>query len=139
MYYLALFFYLLFATTPSETNTLTINISNIENIQGNLKLGVFNRSEGFLERDRAFKTISIKVKSNPETVVIENLPSGNYAISMYHDENSDDECNRNFMGIPTEAYAFSNNFKPKFSAPSFEDCEFPLNSNQTLKIVLNNY
>ncbi|MDP2687824.1 MAG: DUF2141 domain-containing protein [Aequorivita sp.] len=138
MYYLALYFYLLFATTPSETNTLTINISNIENIQGNLKLGLFNSNEGFMERDRAFKTVSVKVKSNTEIVVIENLPSGNYAISMYHDENSDDECNRNFLGIPTEAYAFSNNFKPKFSAPSFEDCEFPLNSDQTLKIVLNN-
>lgn len=138
MHYLALYFYLLFATTHGETNTLTINISNIENIQGNLKLGLFNSNEGFLERDRAFKTISVKVKSNTEIVVIENLPSGNYAISMYHDENSDDECNRNFMGIPTEAYAFSNNFKPKFSAPSFEDCEFQLNSDQTLKIVLNN-
>lgn len=137
MNYLAIFFYLLFAT-PSETNTLTINISNIENVQGNLRLGLFNSSEGFLEKDRAFKTILVAVKGNRQTIIIEDLPVGTYAISMYHDENADGECNRNFMGIPTEAYAFSNNFRPKFSAPSFEDCEFSLNSDQTLEIAMNN-
>ncbi len=137
MNYLALFFYLLFAT-PSETNTLTIKISNIENIQGSLKLGIFNSSDGFLERDRAFKSASVKVNGSTQTVIFEDLPSGNYAVSMYHDENSDGECNRNFMGIPTEAYAFSNNFRPKFSAPSFQDCVFKLDSNQTIEIALNN-
>ena len=138
MYYLAITLFLFLTSTPSDTNTLTINITNIEKIQGNLKLGLFNSKEGFMERDRAFKTVLVKVKNAMEIVVIENLPSGNYAISMYHDENSDDECNRNCMGIPTEAYGFSNNFKPKFSAPSFEDCEFPINSDQTIKIALNN-
>ena len=136
MNYLVIFFHLLFA--PSETNTLTINISNIENVQGNLRVGLFNNGEGFLERDRAFKTVLVAVTGNKQTIIIKDLPDGTYAISMYHDENSDGECNRNFMGIPTEAYAFSNNFRPKFSAPNFEDCEFNLNSDQTLEIAMNN-
>lgn len=138
MNYLAIFLYLFFATNSSETNTLTIIITNIENIQGSLKLGVFNSSEGFLERDRAFKTVSVKVKGNTQVVIIDDLPSGNYAISMYHDENSDEECNRNFMGIPTEPYAFSNNFRPKFSAPTFQDCEFQLTTDQSLNIEMKN-
>ena len=78
MYYLAITLFLFLTSTPSDTNTLTINITNIEKIQGNLKLGLFNSKEGFMERDRAFKTVLVKVKNAMEIVVIENLPSGNY-------------------------------------------------------------
>lgn len=121
-----------------DANRLTINITNIENIQGTLEIGLFNNNERFLEEGQAFKTISVKVQADSETVVIENLPKGNYAISMYHDKNADGKCNRNFLGIPTEPYGFSNNFRPKFSAPTFEDCQFVLTSNQSLKIELKN-
>ncbi|SRX52452.1 DUF2141 domain-containing protein [Aequorivita sp. CIP111184] len=138
MNYLVLFFYLLFGSPSNETNNLTINITNIENIQGTLEIGLFNNNERFLEEGQAFKTISVKVQADSETVVIKNLPKGTYAISMYHDENADGKCNRNFLGIPTEPYGFSNNFRPKFSAPTFEDCQFAIKSNHSLKIVLKN-
>ncbi len=138
MNYLVLFFYLFFVSPSDKANSLTINITNIENIQGTLEIGLFNNNERFLEEGQAFKTISVKVQADSETVVIENLPKGNYAISMYHDKNADGKCNRNFLGIPTEPYGFSNNFRPKFSAPTFEDCQFVLTSNQSLKIELKN-
>jgi len=72
-------------------------------------------------------------------LVINDLPKGDYAISMYHDKNADGKCNLNFLGVPTEPYGFSNNFRPKFSAPTFTDCQFNLNTNETLKIKLGKY
>lgn len=136
MTYLLLYFYVFFIGTINETNTLTIHITNIENVEGTLEVAIFNSDERFLEEGQALKTISVKVKANAQTVVFKNLPSGNYAVSMYHDENSDGDFNRNFMGIPKEPYGFSNNFHPKFSAPKFEDCQFYLDADHTIEIAL---
>lgn len=118
----------------SENPTLTIHIENITKIQGKIVIGIFNSEKDFLKDDAAFKNYFIQVDASSESIVIKDLPKGEYAITFYHDENSDDECNRNFLGIPKEGYGFSNNIKPKFSAPSFKDCKFSLMKDVTQKI-----
>ncbi len=122
----------------SDNPKLTLNVTNIESVKGNLVVGVFNTHENFLQDGSAIKTYTFKVDSTTKQIVISDLPKGDYAISMYHDENSDDECNRNFLGIPKEGYAFSNNVKPKFSAPSFDECKFTLSEDTSLAIKMLN-
>lgn len=73
---------------------------------------------------------------NTAILSITDLPKGECAISMCPDENSDNECNRNFMGIPKEAYGFSNNIKPKFGSPKYKDCKFIFSENKTLAIKM---
>lgn len=136
MNFIIIFFLLLFTNTPSETHTLKVTIHNIKNLEGTLEVGLFNTSERFLEEGQAYKTISVKVENDSETFVFENLPKGDYAISLYHDVNANGTCDRNFFGIPKEPYGFSNNFKPKFSAPTFQDCQFQLTADKSMKIEL---
>lgn len=136
MNYLLVLFTILFINLPTETRELTLSISNIKHIEGTLEIGVFNSGERFLEEGQAYKTISVEIKNSSEVVVIKDLPMGTYAVSMYHDKNSNGECDRNFFGIPKEPYGFSNNFKPKFSAPTFEDCKFELTEDDSLYIKL---
>lgn len=115
---------------------LTINVQNIKSTKGEIVIGVFNAEKGFLKEGAAFKNYTLPIKDGTETIVINDLPEGEYAVSLFHDENSDKTCNLNFLGIPKEAYGFSNNIKPKFSAPSYSDCKFLLKKNQVLDIVL---
>lgn len=122
----------------SENPKLTLNITNIETVKGHLVVGVFNTDENFLKDGSAIKTYTFKVDKTTKQIVISDLPKGEYAISLYHDENSDDQCNRNFLGIPKESYGFSNNVKPKFSAPTFNECKFTLSENTSLAIKLLN-
>lgn len=131
-----LFFYLsIFASLFSNENPeLTINVTNIETLKGEIKIGVFNSSKNFLEEGSAIKNYTIEIDENSEKIVIKDLPKGDYAISLCHDENSDNECNLNFLGIPKEGYGFSNNFVPKFSAPKFNDCKFTLEKDTELSI-----
>lgn len=132
-----LLFIALFSGISSHENPeLTVNISNIKSLKGEIIIGVFNTNKDFLKDGVAIQNYSIKVNGTTETIVIKDLPKGEYAISLYHDENSDNECNRNFLGIPKEGYGFSNNVKPKFSAPSYEDCKFSLLKDHSLKIKL---
>lgn len=126
----------LFSNISSETKDLKLTITNIQHMEGNLVIGVYNSGGRFLEAGQAFRTISVDVNNGTEVVVIENLPLGTYAVSMYHDKNSNGKCDRNFLGIPKEPYGFSNNFRPKFSAPTFNDCKFILSSDQNMEISL---
>ncbi|TXD84877.1 DUF2141 domain-containing protein [Subsaximicrobium wynnwilliamsii] len=121
---------------PSETTKLTIQIDNIAVLDGTIKIGVFNTDIDFLEENATIRDYSLTVTSATEIFVIDDLPKGEYAISMYHDENSDGVLNRNFFGIPKEPYGFSNNVKPKLSAPDYKDCKFSFAKNDTLKIRL---
>ena len=123
---------------PVENPQLTIKISNIEKVKGEIKIGVFNKDANFLKEGAAIKNYSIKVDKNLAVITITDLPKGEYAVNTYHDEYSDNECNRNFMGIPKEAYGFSNNIKPKFGPPKYKDCKFSFSENKTLHIKLIN-
>lgn len=138
MNYLIVLFSLLFLNTPNETFDLTVTINNIKHIEGSIEIGLFNNGDRFMEAGQAYKSVSVKVTGNAETIVIKDLPKGTYAISLYHDRNSNGKCDRNFLGIPKEPYAFSNNFKPKFSAPTFSDCQFELNETLSIEISLIN-
>lgn len=122
---------------PSSNNVdLTITITNIKKSQGSIELGIFNSSSTFLEKGKEFKFATKMVKGNQVVFTFHDIPKDEYAIALYHDVNSDKECNVNFMGIPVEPYGFSNNFKPKFSKPKFKDCKFLLEKPSEISIKL---
>jgi uncharacterized protein (DUF2141 family) len=135
---LLLFFGLISTLLPVNNPQLTIKISNIEKIKGEIKVGVFNTDHHFLKEGSEIKTYSIKVDKNTAILTITDLPKGDYAVSIFHDENSDNKMNTNFIGIPKEPYGFSNNIKPKMSAPKYKECKFDLSENKTLNIKLIN-
>ncbi len=131
-----LFLGLVVTIYPTSHPQLTIKISNIEKIQGEIKVGIFNTDTHFLKEGKALKTYSVKVDKNTASFTISDLPKGEYAVSMYHDVNSDNKMNTNLIGIPKEPYGFSNNVKPIMSAPKFNDCKFNFEENTTLNIKL---
>jgi len=135
---LLLFICLLFSSPPTEGHSLTITVDNIKTIEGTIEIGIFNKGDRFLEKEQAYKGISVEVTASSETVVVKNLPAGTYAISLYHDKNGNGAFDRNFLGLPKEPYGFSNNFKPKFSPPKFTDCCFNLTPNHSVTISLIN-
>ena len=64
------------------------------------------------------------------------LAEGKYAVAVFHDENKNGILDKNYLGIPTEAYGFSNNARRTFSAPSFKEAEVILNSDLAISITL---
>jgi uncharacterized protein (DUF2141 family) len=50
------------------------------------------------------------------------------AVSVAHDENGNGVVDRNFLGIPKEGWASSNNVKPALRAPSFDESKVAVSS-----------
>jgi len=62
---------------------------------------------------------------------------GLYAFAIYHDANSNQKFDRTMIGLPAEAYGFSNNPNTFFGLPSFGSVRTRVtHSGQTLKIRL---
>ena len=131
-------FFLLFLslTTNPPTADLTVVIKNIDKIEGQIHMGLYDNAESFLETDKEYRGAIFKVTGSEVSYTFEDIPLGVYAISIYHDANKDNECNRNWIGLPSEGYGFSNDFRPSFSAPKFEGAKFTITENMSISITM---
>jgi len=134
--YLLLILILLSYCTFSQNVNLTISITNIENNFGILNIGVFNHKDSFPVKGKEYRTAKVEASQDTVFVIIRNLPMGEYAISIFMDENMDSICNTNFIGFPKEDYGFSQNFRPLLRVPSFDDCKFKIANDTTIIVEL---
>jgi uncharacterized protein (DUF2141 family) len=114
-------------------NKLTIAVDGIEKVKGNILVAVYDK-ENFMK-----KPVYVgyaKVNAETVNVVIENVKPGEYAISLYQDENGNNKLDMGAFG-PTEKYAFSNNAKGTMGPPKFEDCKFTVEEDSEISITVN--
>jgi uncharacterized protein (DUF2141 family) len=122
----------------AQQNTLTVNITGINNINGNVYVYLYTSEEGFpIEISKANNFKKAEVISNNVTVFFKNLKPGIYAVSVYQDIDANGKINKNFLGIPKEPVGVSNNAEGFMGPPKYEDAKFNLNSNKTIEIKLN--
>lgn len=131
---LAFFYFLPFLLSAPEV-PFAVEITNVKKAKGKLWIAIFKPEEKFGEnvQPRIYKIIEVKTAANQTADF--NLAPGKYALAVYHDLNGNSVLDKNFFGIPKEPYGFSNDFRPKFSPPSFSDCEFEV-SGPGQKIVV---
>jgi uncharacterized protein (DUF2141 family) len=117
---------------------LTIRISGMKNQNGKMNIAIYNKSEGFNDPSKVFKEFFLAVNEDPMLVNIDSLPAGEYAFGIFHDENDNQVLDQNFLGIPKEGFAFSNNAMGNFGPPSYNQAKFiiPVKSQVTQLIDL---
>ncbi|MEK6479475.1 DUF2141 domain-containing protein [Catalinimonas sp. 4WD22] len=113
-----------------NTASLTIIVDGLESNEGNVRVAIFENAKSF-PNGKPFKAQAISADNSASVeLIFENIPYGDYAVAVYHDTNTNDELDTNFMGIPKEAYGFSNDHRPKFSGPDYESAKVKINQAQ---------
>lgn len=130
------FLLLLFPMILTAQHTLTVYAENVKESKGKISVALYDTEEGFLKFDKVFKTSSSKAVKEKTTLTINNIPSGTYAMAIFHDENSNEKLDTNFMGIPKEPLGFSIGKMKTFGPPSFQECSFKLDSDKEIVIVI---
>lgn len=131
---LALFF---FSITTTSAASLDIDIQGLRNKAGNVRLTLFKAGD-FLNFDKVIHRAKIAANSDQTTLRLQDLPPGRYSFSILHDENKSGTMDRNFLGIPTEGVAVSNNARGFFGPPSDEAASFEISEpaiRQSVNIV----
>lgn len=117
----------------ADTHELIIEVSNIETPAGELKIAIFNNEEDHLRNSISGSAFKISEKGTLRFSF--QLPYGEYSFTMYQDVDSNGELNSNFIGIPNEPFAFSNNASIMFGPPSYEKSKFNFSKEHQIEFV----
>jgi uncharacterized protein (DUF2141 family) len=120
-----------------NSGTIILTVVGLNNDNGDIKVGLFNSAQSFSGKIKEkYGGSVIKIFDKKAQCIFSNIPYGEYAIKLFHDEDRDDKINTNFLGIPSEQYGFSNNAKGIFGIPSFDNAKFVVSSD-TVRVEIN--
>jgi uncharacterized protein (DUF2141 family) len=74
------------------------------------------------DKDPLSRKMAVPV-AQARSIRFNDLPSGNYAIALIHDENSNNKMDTSF-GLPREGFGFSRNPVIRFGPPKFAEAQF---------------
>jgi uncharacterized protein (DUF2141 family) len=134
-----LIFFILFFSL-SYAVELTVVAEGFRNAQGLARIAVFSSAQGFPDRPTNNRySASVKIVDGMARVKFSDLSQGDYAVSVLHDEDLDENIQLGFMGIPQEGYGISNGGKTIFGPPKFEESLVKLRKNKELVKIRVNY
>ncbi|PJJ48549.1 DUF2141 domain-containing protein [Hymenobacter chitinivorans] len=115
------------ATSPTTSAPVQVVVTDLPSTKATVKLYFYNVKENFLKRGNYTLLKYVKPGGSKQITLPIDLPNGEWAVALTQDLNDNDLVDKNFMGIPTEPYAFSNNVRPKLAPPEFDECKFVVN------------
>lgn len=115
-----------------------MKILNIRNNTGNIVCALFKSPEGFPKDFLHFATniMIMKIRDSQTSCYFADIPPGDYAMVVIHDENMNGKLDTNWIGGPKEGFGFSNKAKAFLSAPSFSATNFQYDG-QNMDMVMN--
>lgn len=118
-------------------HSIKVEVTHLLNSHGKISIGLFNKdNHTFSKISKAFKGVELDISSKKVLYTFKNIPTGTYAIATFHDENKNKKLDKNFMGIPSEGYGFSNNIRPTFRGANFKESKFDVKSNKNISIKM---
>ena len=116
-------------------STMVLEISGFASSDGMARILIFqsaNKKSFPKDVSKAYRSKIVSIKNNSVVVEFADLPNGDYAASVHHDENNDGKVNTNFIGIPTEGFGATNDAKGNFGPPSFDQAKVSLYNQKSI-------
>ena len=117
---------ILLFVAKSNAADLTVKIFGLRNDKGDVHIALYDNPKVFPSSDYMLREVRKGIINRKTEYQFTNLTPGYYALAAYHDENDNDSFDTNFLGLPTEGYAFSSDAQAIFGPPSFLDAQITL-------------
>lgn len=99
----------LIAPALADEPAFVVEITGARNDTGLVACQIFTSAEGFPDDTaHAVTTAIAPIAEGRAACAFATVPSGPFAVAVMHDEDQDLALDRNFLGIPSEGYAFTN-------------------------------
>ncbi|MBT7895429.1 MAG: DUF2141 domain-containing protein [Flavobacteriales bacterium] len=126
-------------TTYSQgRTTLTIEVTDLHNNNGVVQFSLYNTNNSIPDEhyEKYYKQTISTITNNSSKTTFKNLPEGEYAVNILHDEDSDGKIKKGWI-LPIEGIGFSNLTKINLlNLPSFKKTKFKLTENKEIKIKI---
>jgi uncharacterized protein (DUF2141 family) len=112
------------------STALRIELTGLQSVEGSLYIAVYDSADTWLGEGalQQHKVVVGEAREGELVTTALLLPPGEYALSIFYDANGNGELDTNFIGIPKEPIALSNNARPKFGPPKYKDAVFTVGS-----------
>ena len=110
---------------PPQENQIRAEIVGLRNNQGQVLCALFSSAGDFPKRaDKAVAQSTSVITDRHAVCEFPGVTPGTYAVSVFHDENSNGKLDSNLMGIPREGVGASNDAKGHLGPPKFDAAAF---------------
>lgn len=123
-------------TSVSHAAELDVRLENAP-ADGTIVFQVYDAADTFGDLRDPAQEIALPARGDGD-YRLENISNGVIAVLAYYDENANGRIDKNFIGIPRELLAISNNYQPK-GPPSFSRASFELPPGEALQIGMEMY
>lgn len=107
---------------------LTVNVQGVRSAEGTIRIALHDGDQGFPKERKPIAVQAQNAVPGSLDFVFPGLQPGNYAVTLYHDENGNEELDSNLFGVPTEGYGFSNDATGTMGPPSFAEAAIEIGS-----------
>lgn len=121
-------------TSAAPPAGLELSIAGQRSARGLIRVCVTRDPAHFPGCSDDAQAIKRSVPAAQAELRFEGLPSGTYAVSLFHDENANGRLDT-VLGIPREGFGFSRNPPIRFGPPRFSAARFALTSGDSVERV----
>ncbi|MBI1180982.1 MAG: DUF2141 domain-containing protein [Alphaproteobacteria bacterium] len=120
----------------ADLHTVDVTVTSVQEEGGLIRAALFDDPRAFPE-GRDHKDASVPVTHAGKVhLKFHGVPSGTYAISLYHDANGNDQFDQGAFGIPKESYGFSEIDHAVLGPPGFNDARFTVKGDTAVTVEL---
>ncbi|MEM1113602.1 MAG: DUF2141 domain-containing protein [Pseudomonadota bacterium] len=114
--------------SPAVAAEVVIELEGLAEAEGSVYVSAYDSPDTWLG-DETVMTQEVEIDTARDGELVRftlDLAPGEYALSIFYDANGNDELDTNWIGLPKEPVALSNNARPKFGPPKYKDAVFTL-------------
>ena len=126
---------LVVAAAGAKAFDLRVEVINAKSDKGTVMGAVYASESGWLRDGQAVQGV-MEPAADKTVLVYRNLAAGQYAVSVFHDENGNRKLDTNPAGIPIERFGFSRDAHGVMGPPKFADAVIDVQADTTITINL---
>lgn len=112
------------AQSSDEAAEVVVIVAGLHTDSGFVVGGLYEGPTTWLHADQAAEDCHAPIVRGRARCVFRTSISPSVAFAGFHDEDGDNHFDRDFIGLPAEGWAFSNDAREPFGPPSFERSSF---------------
>jgi uncharacterized protein (DUF2141 family) len=115
------------SAAATDGDRIVLDLSALHSDRGTARCALYDSADHFLKQTAA-EAVS-PIRGGAARCQFSGIVPGRYAIAAYHDENDNRELDSNFLGVPKEGIAASNDARGRFG-PRWKEAAFDYRSGE---------
>lgn len=114
------------AALAADTASLTVKIENVTAKGGNLRVGVYDKTNFVVRGSKPVAGKEIPAKAGEMIVTFDGLAPGDYGVKVLQDENANGKMDTVMGMMPSEPYGISNDAQPSMAGLPWDTARLSL-------------